>query len=68
MFEFEAPLVWAWTTQSPRNMSAFKQAIDGWKDLVSWVVTCYRDSYGMAANLYGLVDLEIRFGHLHTAF
>ena len=68
MFEYGAPLVWAWATQSPPNMSAFKQATDGWKDLVSWIVTCDRDSYGMAANLCGLVEPAVRFGHLHIAF
>jgi hypothetical protein len=68
MFEYGAPLAWAWATQSPCNMLAFKQATDGWKDLVSWVVTCDRDSCGVAANLCGLVEPTVRFGHLHTAF
>jgi hypothetical protein len=68
MFEYGAPLVWAWATQSPCNMSAFKQAADGWKDLVSWIVTCDRNCYGVAANLCGLVEPAVRFGHLHTAF
>lgn len=69
MFEYGAPLVWAWAwaTQSPCNMSAFKQAADGWKDLVSWIVTCDWSSYGLAANLCGFVELTVRFAYLHTA-
>ena len=35
MFEYGAPLVWAWAEQSPRNMSVFTEAVEGWKDLVS---------------------------------
>jgi hypothetical protein len=49
-------------------MSAFKQAADGWKDLVAWIVTCDRNCYGVAANLCGLVEPAVRFSHLHTAF
>ena len=31
-------------------------------------MTCDRDSYGVATNLCGLVELAVRFGHLHIAF
>ena len=68
MFEYGAPLVHAWAMQFPSNMSTFKQATDGWKDLVAWIVTCDRDSYGVAANLCGLVEPAIRFDHLHVTF
>lgn len=37
MFEYGAPLVWTWATQSDDNMAAFRVATDPWKDLVGWI-------------------------------
>jgi hypothetical protein len=61
MFKYGARLAWAWAEQSPCNMAAFKQAAEGWKDLMSWILSCDRDSHGMAANLCGLVEPAVRF-------
>lgn len=68
MFEYGAPLVWAWAEQSDKNMAAFRTAAESWKDIIGWVLSCHRDSYGAAANLCGLLDLPLRFSHLRTAF
>lgn len=56
MFEYGAPLVWAWAEQSSTNLASFNKAAEGWRDLVSWIVTCGREGHGLAANLCGLVE------------
>ena len=68
MFEYGAPLVWAWAEQNADNKATFRTATDSWKDLVGWVMSCHRDSYGAAANLCGILDLPLRSSHLRTAF
>ena len=68
MFEYGAPLVFAWACQNEANMKAFYSATKGWKDLVGWILDCSPDGSAVGANLCGVLEPAIRFRHLHTSF
>lgn len=68
MFEYGAPLIFAWSCQSEANKKAFRQATVGWKDLIGWILDCSPDGYAIGANLCGILEPETRFRHLHTSF
>ena len=68
MFEYGAPLVFAWSRQNEANKRAFRAATASWKDLIGWVLDCSPDGSVVGANLCGILEPEIRFRHLHTSF
>jgi hypothetical protein len=68
MFEYGAPLVFAWACQNETNMKAFHSGTEGWKDLVGWILNCSPDGSAVGANLCGVLEPAIRFRHLHTSF
>lgn len=68
MFEYGAPLVFAWSRQSESNKKAFRDATAGWKDLIGWILDCSPDGSAAGANLCGILEPELRFRHLHTSF
>jgi hypothetical protein len=68
MFEYGAPLVFAWACQNAANMKAFHSGTEGWKGLVGWILDCSPDSSAVGANLCGVLEPAIRFRHLHTSF
>jgi hypothetical protein len=68
MFEYGAPLVFAWSCQNESNNKAFRAATAGWRDLIGWVLDCSPDGSAVGANLCGVLEPELRFRHLHTSF
>lgn len=68
MFEYGAPLVFAWSRQNETNRKAFRAATVGWKDLIGWILDCSPEGSAVGANLCGVLEPEIRFRHLHTSF
>lgn len=68
MFEYGAPLVFAWACQNDANMKAFYSATEGWKGLVGWILDCSPDGSAVSANLCGVLEPTVRFQHLHTSF
>jgi len=68
MFEYGAPLVWAWAAESTGNAAQFRQALGQYKDLVSWIANSSSNRHLVTANLCGLLSLEARFQQLRTAF
>ena len=68
MFEYGAPLVFAWACQNETNMKAFHSGLEGWKGLVGWILDCSPDGSAVGANLCGVLEPAIRFRHLHTSF
>lgn len=68
MFEYGAPLVFAWACQNDANMKAFHSATEGWKVLVGWILDCSPDGSAVGANLCGVLEPAVRFRHLHTSF
>lgn len=68
MFEYGAPLIFAWSRQNEANKKAFRAATVGWKDLIGWILDCSPDGSAVGANLCGILEPEIRFPHLHTSF
>jgi hypothetical protein len=68
MFEYGAPLVFAWACQNEANMKAFHSGTEGWKGLVGWILNCSPDGSAVGANLCGVLEPAIRFRHLHTSF
>ncbi len=65
MFEYGAPLVWAWAQQ---NREEFDQVVAGFKDLIAWIANTSDRRWRMTANLCGLALLPTRFRHLSTAY
>jgi hypothetical protein len=65
MFEYGAPLVWAWARD---NLAAFQRATHGFKDLMAWVSNSSDSRYLVTANLCGLSTLARRFQRLSTAY
>lgn len=65
MFEYGAPLVWAWAQD---NLTAFRHATYGFKDLMGWVSNSSDSRYLVTANLCGLSTLARRFQRLSTAY
>ena len=68
MFEYGAPLVFAWSCQNELNKQAFRAATTGWKDLIGWILDCSPDGSAVGASLCGVLEPEIRFRHLHASF
>jgi hypothetical protein len=65
MFEYGAPLVWAWAQE---NRKSFNQAISSFKGLMAWISNTSDARWKVTANLCGLALLPARFQHLHTAY
>ena len=68
MFEYGAPLVWAWAQYSSANMSIFTQTTAGYAQILAWVGRCGTARWHLTANLCGLTSLRARFQHLRTAY
>lgn len=68
IFEYGAPLAFAWACQNEANMKAFQSATEGWKGLVGWILDYSPDGSAVGANLYGVLEPAVRFQHLHTSF
>jgi hypothetical protein len=65
MFEYGAPLVWAWARDYP---DLFYQATSSFKDLMAWISNTSDTRYKVTANLCGLTTLAYRFQHLATGY
>jgi hypothetical protein len=65
MFEYGAPLVWAWAREKPE---AFDLAASGFKDLMAWISNTSDSRYLVTANLCGLSMPAQRFQRLSTAY
>jgi len=68
MFEYGAPLVWAWIVEHPRHREAFVEASAGFSELTSWILNATDTTCRVTANLCGLVPLGARFWHLYTSY
>jgi hypothetical protein len=68
MFEYGAPLVWAWAKENPQHQEAFQLACSGFKDLMAWVSNTSDSRHLVTANLCGLSTLRRRFQRLSTAY
>lgn len=68
MFEYGAPLVWAWAEESGENKGKFREGTKGWKELMAWVSHSSGSRFRVTANLCGLTSLEERFRHLRTCY
>ncbi|GAB7336923.1 hypothetical protein MBLNU13_g01490t1 [Cladosporium sp. NU13] len=56
MFEYGAPLVFAWACQNEASMKAFHSGTEGWKGLVGWILDCSPDGSAVGANLCGVLE------------
>jgi hypothetical protein len=65
MFEYGAPLVWAWAQNHPDE---FQRATSGFRKLMGWVANRSDKRWRITANLCGLSQLDGRFQHLKTAY
>jgi hypothetical protein len=65
MFEYGAPLVWAWAQD---HLEAFRQATRGFHGLMAWVSNTADTRYRVTANLCGLSTVARRFQRLRTAY
>jgi retron-type reverse transcriptase len=68
MFEYGAPLVWAWARENPQHQEAFHLACSGFKDLMSWISNTSDSRHLVTANLCGLSTPGRRFQRLSTAY
>jgi hypothetical protein len=68
MFEYGAPLVWAWAQESPANMNQFETSTHAFQDLMAWVGNYAGGRHGITANLCGLLSIRDRFQQLATAY
>jgi hypothetical protein len=67
MFEYGAPLIWAWKSQVGDKSKVWKTAETLWRDLVAWIAG---GAYAprVTANLLGLLPLSDRYEALHASF
>jgi hypothetical protein len=68
MFEYGAPLVWAWAQEDPANMKEFDVRTHAMQDLMAWVGNYACGRHGITANLCGLLSTRDRFQQLYTAY
>ena len=68
MFEYGAPLAWAWKQTLPSRSTQWATATsEPWKALVAWIGGS-KTASRVTRNLLGLPTLENRFESLHTSF
>ena len=65
MFEYGAPLVWAWAQQ---NRAVFNETIREIKPLMAWIANSSESRAKVTMNLCGLSSLPKRFQRLSTAY
>jgi len=68
MFEYGAPLVWAWVNESMENLKQFEASTTGFRDIMAWIGHYCGGRHHVTANLCGLLSIPDRFQHLHTAY
>ena len=68
MFEYGAPLVYAWALESKETLQQFETSASGFKSLMAWVARSEDGRYMLTANLCGLNSLLTRFELLHTFY
>jgi hypothetical protein len=68
MFEYGAPLVFAWINESIANLKQFETSTTGFKDLMAWIGHYSGGRHHVTANLCGLLSVQGRFQHLHAAY
>lgn len=68
MFEYGAPLVWAWVRESMENRKAFELSVAGIKELMGWISHSSSGRHNVTMNLCGLLPVEDRFQQLSTAY
>lgn len=68
MFEYGAPLVWAWATENTHNRESFRHGTSGFKDLMAWIGNTSDSRYLVTSNLCGLSSLDERFRRLGVAY
>lgn len=67
MFEYGAPLVYAWFASHRPASTLWKGVMADWKELICWIAGGTK-SWHVATNLCGLLPLEDRFHILHGSF
>ena len=68
MFEYGAPLVWAWATEMTHNRESFRRGTSGFKDLMAWIGNTSDSRHLVTSNLCGLSALGERFRRLGVAY
>src|SRR5436853_3740132 len=68
MFEYGAPLVWAWATETTFNRDSFRRSTLGFKDLMAWIGNASGSWHLVTSNLCGLSLLDERFRCLGVAY
>jgi hypothetical protein len=68
MFEYGAPLAWAWAKEGPANAQKFHASTSRFKELMSWIGHYSDGRHRVTANICGLLLLPDRFQHLHTSY
>lgn len=68
MFEYGAPLVWAWATENPHHQASFRRGSSGWKDLMAWITNTSDSRHLITGNLCGLSSLDERFRRLGIGY
>ena len=68
MFEYGAPLVWAWASEDRQNHESFQRGCEGFKDLMAWISNTSDSRHLVTANLCGLSIVGERFRRLGTAY
>ena len=68
MFEYGAPLVWAWATENAQNRESFRHGCAGFRDLMAWISNTSDGRHLVTSNLCGLSSLDERFRRLGVAY
>lgn len=68
MYEYGAPLVWAWACENAKNRSSFYASLQGFNDLIGWIANGSTIRHLVTANLCGILPLDARFQLLRTGF
>lgn len=68
MFEYGAPLVWAWANENAENEASFFKASRAFPTLLAWIGHYSAARHHVTANLCGLTSISGRFRHLRTAY
>jgi len=68
MFEYGAPLVQAWASETSQNSRLFQESTACFRELMAWVARGSGSRYNVTANLCGLLPLRTRFQQLATLY
>lgn len=68
MFEYGAPLVWAWAKETAANAAEFERSTEAIKEMLAWIGNYKGGRHLVTLSLCGLLPPGDRFQHIFTGY